>query len=62
MTKGRVFDLIFILLSFGLYIFILNIDQNINSCNIVCKHIWLPLILAYYIGLFVSIFSMKRSH
>jgi len=60
MNKGRIFDIVFIMLSFGVYVVILNLDRNIDNCNIVSRHIWLPLIMAYFTGRFVSWYNYKK--
>lgn len=60
MNKGKFFDIVFIILSFGVYLIILNFDQNIDNCNIICRHLWLPLIIAYYIGRYISYINNKN--
>lgn len=60
MIKGKIFDIVFIIFSFGIYIIMLNLDQKIDNCNIVCRHIWLPLIIAYFVGRFVSYYNYKN--
>lgn len=60
MNKGRIFDIAFMLLSFGVYVILLNLDEHIDDCSFVCRHFWLPLIIAYYIGRFVSQYSGKK--
>lgn len=60
MNKGKIFDLLFIILAFGIYIIILNIDQQTDRSNIICRHIWLPLIIAYFTGRYVSVINGKN--
>lgn len=55
----KLFDILFILIAFGIYIIILNTDKNIDGVNILCRHIWIPLIISYYIGRFVSLYNKK---
>lgn len=57
MNKSRIFDIAFMLLSFGIYMIVLNLDQNIDEYNVVFRHFWLPLIVAYFVGRFVSVYS-----
>lgn len=54
MKTARIIDIAFILLSFGLYILLLNIDPDIANTNILSRHIWIPLVAAYFTGRVVS--------
>lgn len=54
MKISRILDMIFILLSFGIYILLLNTDKQLDNCSFFIRHLWLPLILAYYAGRYVS--------
>lgn len=58
MKDRRLIDAVFVILAFGIYIITLNVDKNIDNCSFLSKHIWLPLIIAYYIGRSVS--SIKK--
>ena len=60
MKNRRIIDVIFIIIAFGIYIIILNIDENIDNSNFLSRHIWLPLVSAYYIGRFVSSNKIKN--
>ncbi len=60
MNKGKIIDIFFILLFFGIYIIILNIDKNIDNCRSLGKYIWLPMIITYFIGRFVSLYLIKK--
>lgn len=62
MNKGRIFDIIILIVFFGIYIIILNVDKNIDNCNFLCRHIWMPLMIAYYIGRFVSYYLYKNNN
>ncbi|HOI87236.1 MAG TPA: hypothetical protein PLV51_05185 [Lentimicrobium sp.] len=57
MSKRKIFDVVFILIAFGIYLIILNVDKQIDNCNIVSRNIWIPLVLAYYAGRFVSLYT-----
>lgn len=50
MKISRMLDMAFILLSFGIYILLLNTDKQLDNCSFFIRHLWLPLILAYYAG------------
>jgi len=54
MKKDRIFDIVFILIVFGMNMLRLNYNENIDQCGILCRHLWLPLVIAYYIGRFVT--------
>jgi hypothetical protein len=60
MNKGKIIDIFFILLFFGIYIIILNIDKNTDNCRSLGKYIWLPMIIAYFIGRFVTLYLIKK--
>jgi hypothetical protein len=59
-NNGRFFDIVFVVLAFGVYALMLNLDKNLETCNIICRHFWMPLIIAYYIGRLVSIIHGRR--
>ena len=59
MKISRILDMIFILLSFGIYILLLNTDKQLDNCSFFIRHLWLPLILAYYAGRYVSAITGK---
>jgi hypothetical protein len=50
MKKVWIFDVCFILIVFGMNMLRLNYNENIDQCGILCRHLWLPLVIAYYIG------------
>lgn len=54
MKISRMLDMAFILLFFGIYILLLNTDKQLDNCSFFIRHLWLPLILAYYAGKYVS--------
>jgi hypothetical protein len=54
-------DVIFILIVFGMNMLRLNYNENIDQCGLLCRHMWLPLVIAYYIGRFVTKFNIKRA-
>lgn len=61
MNSTRLFDLLFILVAFAIYMYILNTDEAIGNANVFSRHIWFPLIVSYYIGRYVSLFKTKQS-
>ena len=60
MNFHKIVDVIFILISFGIYIIILNTDKNIGNANFLSRHIWIPLVLSYFLGRFVSLYKQKN--
>lgn len=61
MNTKRIFDILFIALVFVLYIIILNIDENIDDANFLSRHIWLTIIIAYYVGRMVSLHNKPNT-
>jgi hypothetical protein len=60
MKKDRIFDIVFILIVFGMNMLRLNYNENIDQCGILCRHIWLPLTISYFIGRFVTKIITKK--
>lgn len=60
MAKFNLPDILFILLAFGVYIIVLNVDQHFDNSGILYRHFWLPLIIAYFIGRMVSLYGQKK--
>ncbi|KAF5057469.1 hypothetical protein DSECCO2_356420 [anaerobic digester metagenome] len=57
MKISRMLDMAFILLSFGIYILLLNTDKQSDNYGFFIRHLWLTLILAYYAGRGLSAIS-----
>lgn len=60
MTFHKLLDVSFILVSFGIYIIILNTDENLENASFISRHIWIPMVLSYYVGRFVSMYKRKN--
>lgn len=55
MDSRKIMDILVIVIAFGIYIIILNIDENIDKVNLLSKHIWITIVLSYFTGRCVSL-------
>jgi len=54
MKIHQLIDVLVIIAAFVIFILTLNSGEGTADCPFLCRHIWLPLVIAYYTGRIVS--------